>query len=135
MHIREFDVAKLPANRKDTTWLDVASRADEGTWRLLLLYIVGAAVGSTLVVTAGIHGDGMAAEIPTLIGYLHDEGELGQRSLAGARAFGAPALWGHPLPIAPGRTVSAATDLGVPWLYTEAPGGGYAQTDDVACFA
>ena len=40
-------------------------------------------------------------------------------------------LWGHPLPMAPGRTVSAATDLGVS-LYS-APGGGYARPDDVAC--
>ncbi|MFN8444567.1 MAG: succinylglutamate desuccinylase/aspartoacylase family protein [Caldilineaceae bacterium] len=81
-----------------------------------------------------LHSGGAAATIPTLIGYIWDEGELGQRSLAGARAFGAPILWGHPLPIAPGRTVSAATDLGVPSLYTEAPGGGYARPDDVACF-
>ena len=220
MHIREFDVAKLPANRKDTMWLDIASRADGGTWGLPLLYIAGIAAGPILVVTAGIHGDeyegveaipnvyrqieptqlcgtllmipvcnmpayavaqrsspidslnlarvfpgdiggtitqriaywirerllraadfyidlhsgGVAAEIPTLTGYLHDDGELGGRSLAGAHAFGAPVLWGHPLPIAPGRTVSAATDLGVPWLYTEASGGGYAQSEDVACF-
>ncbi|MCB0084828.1 MAG: succinylglutamate desuccinylase/aspartoacylase family protein, partial [Caldilineaceae bacterium] len=58
-----------------------------------------------------LHSGGVAATIPTLIGYLHDESDLGQRSLAGAKAFGAPVLWGHPLPIAPGRTVSAATDL------------------------
>ncbi|MEZ4734354.1 MAG: M14 family metallopeptidase [Caldilineaceae bacterium] len=82
-----------------------------------------------------LHSGGVAYNIPTLIGYVHDAGELGQRSQAGARAFGAPVLWGHPLPVAPGRTVSAATDLGVPWLYTEAPGGGYARPEDVACFA
>lgn len=81
-----------------------------------------------------LHSGGVAATIPTLIGYLHDTSPMGQRSLAGARAFGAPILWGHPLPITPGRTVSAATDLGVPWLYTEAPGGGYARPDDIACF-
>lgn len=81
-----------------------------------------------------LHSGGATYQIPTLIGYIRDEGELGQRSLAGARAFGAPILWGHPLPIAPGRTVSAATDLGVPSLYTEAPGGGYADPDNVACF-
>lgn len=80
-----------------------------------------------------LHSGGAMYNIPMLIGYIHDSGELGQRSLAGARAFGAPILWGHPLPIAPGRTVSAATDLGVPSLYSEAPGGGYARTDDVDC--
>lgn len=81
-----------------------------------------------------LHSGGVAATIPALIGYIRDAGKLGQASLAGAIAFGAPVLWGHPLPIAPGRTVSAATDLGVPSLYTEAPGGGYAQPDDLACF-
>ena len=81
-----------------------------------------------------LHNGGATYNIPTLIGYIHDESEIGQRSLAGAQAFGAPVLWGHPLPTAPGRTVSAATDFGVPWLYTEAPGGGYARPDDVACF-
>ncbi len=81
-----------------------------------------------------LHSGGVAAEIPTLVGYIHDDGELGQRSLAAARAFGAPILWGHPLPVPPGRSISAATDLGVPSLYTEAPGGGFARTDDVCCF-
>lgn len=81
-----------------------------------------------------LHSGGATYNIPTLIGYIHDASEIGQRSLAGAQAFGAPVLWGHPLPTAPGRTVSAATDFGVPWLYTEAPGGGYARPDDVACF-
>ena len=80
-----------------------------------------------------LHSGGAMYNIPMLIGYIRDEGELGQRSLAGARAFGAPILWGHPLPMAPGRTVSAATDLGVPSLYSEAPGGGYARPDDVSC--
>jgi len=81
-----------------------------------------------------LHSGGVAYNIPTLIGYIHDKGELGQRSEAGGRAFGAPVLWGHPLPMAPGRSISAATDLGVPSLYTEAPGGGYARPDDLACF-
>ncbi len=81
-----------------------------------------------------LHSGGSFGIIPTLIGYIHDDGNLGQRSQAGARAFGAPVLWGHPLPLAAGRSVSAATELGVPSLYTEAPGGGYARPDDVACF-
>ncbi len=81
-----------------------------------------------------LHSGGVAYDLPTLIGYIHDKGELGQRSEAGGRAFGAPVLWGHPLPMAPGRSVSAATDLGVPALYTEAAGGGYTRPDDLACF-
>lgn len=81
-----------------------------------------------------LHSGGVAYEIPTLIGYLHDDGELGQRSRAAAEAFGAPVMWGHPLPIPAGRSISAAMALDVPWLYTEAPGGGYARQQDVACF-
>jgi len=80
-----------------------------------------------------LHSGGIAYEIPTLIGYLHDEGELGTRSRAAAQAFGAPVLWGHPMPIPDGRTISAATTLGIPWLYTEAPGG-FAHATDIACF-
>jgi predicted deacylase len=81
-----------------------------------------------------LHSGGVAAEIPTLIGYLHDQGELGRRSRAAAESFGAPVMWGHPMPIPPGRSISAAMALGVPWLYTEAAGGGYARAYDVACF-
>ena len=81
-----------------------------------------------------LHSGGVAADIPTMIGYLHDDGELGKRSRAAAEAFGAPVLWGHPLPIPDGRSISAAMALGIPWLYTEAAGGGYARPEDVACY-
>ena len=81
-----------------------------------------------------LHSAGIAYDIPTLVGYLHSEDDLGQRSRAAAEAFGAPILWGHPLPIPPGRSISAATDLGVPSLYTEAPGGGYTRPKDIECF-
>jgi predicted deacylase len=82
-----------------------------------------------------LHSGGVAYEIPTLIGYLHDEGELGQKSRAAAEAFGAPVIWGHPLPMPAGRSLSAAIELGVPCLYTEAAGGGFARPEDVACFS
>lgn len=81
-----------------------------------------------------LHTGGIAYELPTLIGYVHDSGELGQASLAAAMAFGAPVMWGHPLPLPAGRSVSAATSLGIPSLYTEAPGGGRCDPDAVACF-
>ncbi len=220
MHFSEFDLPHLARGLKQTGWLEVATRADGSAWQLPLLYVTGHEPGTTLVVTAAVHGDeyegieaipriygqiqpnelsgtlvmvpicnmpayeaaqrsspidglnlarvfpgdangtltqriaywirekllsqadfyidlhsgGVAYDIPTLIGYIHDDGALGQASLAGARAFGAPVLWGHPLPMAPGRTISAATDLSIPSLYTEAPGGGYARPADVACF-
>src|SRR5690606_38798591 len=40
-----------------------------------------------------LHSGGVAYDIPTLVGYLHDDGELGQRSLAAAQAFGSPVMW------------------------------------------
>ena len=70
-----------------------------------------------------LHTGGIAYELPTLIGYVHDESELGQATLEAAEAFGAPVMWGHPPPLPLGRSISAATDRGIPSLYTEAPGG------------
>ena len=81
-----------------------------------------------------LHSGGVAYDIPTLIGYGVGDDGLGQASRAAAEAFGAPVLWGHPLPHPPGRTISSATALGIPSLYTEAPGGGFARPADVACF-
>lgn len=220
MQFQAFDVDALQSGEKATGWLEVATRSDGGTWRLPLLYIAGATIGPTLVVTGAVHGNeyegveaiprvfeqvqpevlrgalvmiavcnmpayeaatrnspvdglnlarvfpgdadgtitqriaywlahklikkadffidlhsgGPETNIPTLIGYLHSNDAPGPQSQAAARAFGAPVLWGHPPPVAPGRTCSAATDFGVPWLYTETPGGGRATPDDVDCY-
>jgi predicted deacylase len=81
-----------------------------------------------------LHSGGVESNIPTLIGYLHSDDALGQQSQTAAKAFGAPVLWGHPPPVSLGRSVSAATAFGVPWLYTETPGGGRATPDDVDCY-
>jgi predicted deacylase len=81
-----------------------------------------------------LHSGGVTGNIPTLIGYIRSDDERGRRALAGALAFGAPVVWGHPLPVPLGRSLTAATDLGIPALYTEAPGGGHACPDDVSCF-
>ena len=81
-----------------------------------------------------LHSGGIAASIPTLIGYIHSDDERGKRALAGAKAFGTSVIWGHPLPVPPGRSLTIATDLGIPALYTEAPGGGFARIEDVKCF-
>lgn len=81
-----------------------------------------------------LHSGGVTAEIPSLIGFTQSDDELGRRSRAGALAFGAPVVWEHPPPTPPGRTLSAAADFGVPAIYTEAGGGGYAHPSDVDCF-
>lgn len=82
-----------------------------------------------------LHSAGIQYTMPTLVGYHADDTPLGQASSAAARAFGCEVLWGHPPdPTATGRTISAAIQLGVPWLYTEAPGAGRTRPEDVACF-
>ena len=81
-----------------------------------------------------LHSAGVVGDIPTLAGYIHSDDDMGRRSLAAARVFGAPILWGHPPPIPPGRSITAALELGVPCLYTEAAGAGRARPDDVDCF-
>lgn len=81
-----------------------------------------------------LHSGGVTAEIPSLIGFTHSDDELGKCSRAGALAFGASVIWEHPPPMPPGRTLSSAADFGVPAIYTEAGGGGYAHPSDVSCF-
>ena len=81
-----------------------------------------------------LHSSGTHAAMPTLAGYYAHDSEVGQRSRAAAFAFGAPVVWGHPT-VAPGRTVSEATGRGIPWLYTECPGGGWLHQDTAALYA
>ncbi|MBP1988556.1 succinylglutamate desuccinylase/aspartoacylase family protein [Paenibacillus eucommiae] len=70
-----------------------------------------------------LHSGGANYAVPELVGYYHnDDDEVGRRSRAAAEAFGMEILWAHP-ELNPGRTVSAATEHGVPWLYTEGFGG------------
>lgn len=81
-----------------------------------------------------LHSAGVVMDIPTLAGYIHSDDDVGRRALAAAQVFGAPVLWGHPPPIPPGRSITAATELGVPCIYTEAAGAGRARPEDVDCF-
>lgn len=77
-----------------------------------------------------LHSGGVHYEIALLTGYYHNESsELGRRSRAAAEAFGIPLLWGHET-TAPGRSISSAQMLGIPWLYTEASGGGRVRPEE-----
>ena len=80
-----------------------------------------------------LHSGGVAYTMATLVGYCDLGDEVGRRSRALATAFGAPILWEH-AEIAPGRTLSAALDLGIPCVYTEAAGGGAAPPAVVRCY-
>ena len=78
-----------------------------------------------------LHSAGMDFTMPTVCGYHLDDGDQGRASRQAALAFGIDVVWGHPGEIAPGRSLSAATELGIPWIYTETTGGRRALTEDV----
>ncbi|WP_127584217.1 succinylglutamate desuccinylase/aspartoacylase family protein [Paenibacillus koleovorans] len=70
-----------------------------------------------------LHSGGTNYAVPELVGYYHNDGsEVGRRSRTAAEAFGMEVLWAHP-EVNPGRTLTSATELGVPWMYTEGFGG------------
>ncbi len=82
-----------------------------------------------------LHSSGMVGMMPTMVGYNYGDSPEAKASQAAAMAFGADVAWGHPLdPTATGRTISAALDLGIPWLYTEATGARRTRPEDVACY-
>lgn len=76
-----------------------------------------------------LHSAGVRYWMPTMAGYYTGD----PRSLAAARAFGAPVIWGHDL-IPPGRTLSSAKERGIPFLYTEARGAGRIADEDAIVF-
>ena len=80
-----------------------------------------------------LHSGGVAYEMAQLAGYCDVGDRVGARSRELAMAFGAPVVWEHP-EVAPGRTLSAAADHGIPSLYTEAGGGGGAPEEVVRCY-
>ena len=73
-----------------------------------------------------LHSGGVGWAMPSMAGY--DAADA--RSSAAARAFGAEIIWGHP-EIPPGRTVSFAKSCGIPFVYTEARGGGRIHAADL----
>lgn len=76
-----------------------------------------------------LHSSGVKLLMPTMVGYdAHNP-----RSREAAFAFGAPVMWGHPS-IEPGRTISFAQERGIPWLYTEARGGGRVHPEDLRVY-
>ena len=80
-----------------------------------------------------LHSSGTYSNMPTLIGYDAADTDAGRRSRDAAFAFGAPVVWGHP-ELSPGRTVSRAGEQGIPWLYTECPGGGWLNAESAALY-
>jgi len=74
-----------------------------------------------------LHSGGIRFRMPSMVGYRSTD----VQACAAAEIFGARVIWGHPR-IDPGRTVSVADQLGIPWLYTEARGAGRIHPDDLS---
>jgi predicted deacylase len=77
-----------------------------------------------------VHSGGNAYAIKHLAGYQLRQGDIGRIQRAAAIAFGADLVWGTAG--LPGRTLSAAGELGLPAIYVEMPGEGRCRPDDVA---
>lgn len=79
-----------------------------------------------------LHSAGQYYRMPPLVGYQLRPEPLLSAQRAAARAFGLPLVWGTP--VYPGRSLSAAGDLGVPALYAEITGEGRCRSADVAAY-
>ncbi|HUY49433.1 MAG TPA: M14 family metallopeptidase [Streptosporangiaceae bacterium] len=77
--------------------------------------------GTSLLID--MHSAGRHYRMPGFCGYpVHmGYGRYSCRELAERTGF--PMVWGHQQ-IQPGRTISTAQDMGIPWLYFESGGGG-----------
>ncbi len=76
-----------------------------------------------------LHSAGVKLLMPSMAGY--DANDPSSREAA--LAFGAPVIWGHSN-VSAARTISFAASRGIPWLYTEAQGGGRIDAEDLAMF-
>jgi predicted deacylase len=90
------------------------------TQRLAHLIAQNAIAGSDLLVD--LHSAGRDYVMPFFSGFDATQ-PWAAASAKAARAFGAPLIWEHNA-VAPGRTISTASELGLPSMYVEAAGGG-----------
>ena len=80
-----------------------------------------------------LHSSGTHIEMPLLVGYRVGATAASRTSREAALRFGAPVVWGH-ASVAPGRSLSGPDSRGVPWLYTESPGGGWLNPHTAAVY-
>lgn len=81
-----------------------------------------------------LHSGGTALESAFFAGYADAPNGVGERARAVAEAFGAPVIWRHEAPTAPGRTMSSAGELGIPGIYVETTGGPFPDTTTLAAY-
>jgi predicted deacylase len=79
-----------------------------------------------------LHSAGQYYAMPPMAGYQLRPEPLLTVQRGAARAFGMPLIWGTPG--LPGRSLSAAADLGVPSIYAEITGEGRCRPTDVALY-
>jgi predicted deacylase len=84
--------------------------------------------GSDLLVD--LHSAGSGFEMPFLCGY-HGDGDHGIESQRYADAFAARYTWRHDGVPAPGRSLTAAVELGIPAIYVEGHGGLSIRADEL----
>lgn len=65
----------------------------------------------------------VTALMPTMVGYDASGSEAGKISKEAALQLGTPVIWGHP-EVSSGRSLCAAIECGIPWLYVESASGG-----------
>ena len=64
-----------------------------------------------------------SSQMPTMVGYDAANTNAGRTSKDAALKMGMPVVWGHP-DLGPGRSLCAASERGIPWLYVESASGG-----------
>jgi len=80
-----------------------------------------------------LHSAGAYYSMPTLCGHTWLGDEVSERSRRATLAFGAPVIWEDQEP-APGRTLSAAQELGIPSIYAETTGGSWIRPTDISSY-
>jgi len=100
----------FPGNVEGTPTESVAHELTESVLR-----------GSDLLID--LHSAGTNFEMPFLCGFQDSGDNISAISQRLARIFAADFTWRHAGKPAPGRSLSAAFDLGIPAIYTEAGGG------------
>jgi predicted deacylase len=109
------------------------ARVFPGSYNGSITEAIAYAIDSEIIARADffldLHSAGVRFLMPTMVGYHASDA----RAEAAARIFGAPVIWAHDV-IAGGRTVSAASARGIPWLYTEARGAGRIHRADLLVY-
>lgn len=127
-------VANPPAfwNKSRTNPIDGGNLAREFPGSLekgctsAIAYSLGQAIIAHADFFLDLHSAGIHLNMPRLVGY--DARDA--RSYEAALAFGSQVLWSHG-GSGLGRTVSFASAMGIPYLYTEAQGAGRIDLDDL----